>query len=176
MIVVGEIRDQETAKIALQAGLSGHLILTTIHAESAAGVFTRLVNMELEPFMLASATIGVLSQRLVRQNCGACRLPEPVSPTQARLLERLSQDHGLDTFQQGVGCDGCMGKGILGRTGVYELLSVNDAIRDVVTNNVPTNQIHGLAVKQGMVTLLDDGLDRGRDGHVPLDEVLRVAT
>jgi len=175
VIVVGEIRDRDTAKIALQAGLSGHLILTTIHAESAAGVFTRLINMELEPFMLASATAGVLSQRLLRKICPACRREEPLTSTQARILARLGSTDAAGPFFVGEGCDQCLGKGLLGRTGLYELLVVDDRLRELVTQNVATNRLHGLAVEAGMTTLLQDGLTKAGAGEVPLDEVLRVA-
>jgi len=176
VIVVGEIRDRETAKIALQAGLSGHLILTTIHAESAAGVFTRLIDMEMEPFLLASATAGVLSQRLVRCNCPSCREEKPVSPTQARLLARLGVSGLEGDFFTGAGCEQCLGKGLLGRTGLYELLTVDPVIQELVTQSVPTGRLHSLAVERGMKTLLEDGLEKAREGGVPLDEVLRVAT
>ena len=176
VIVVGEIRDRETAQIALQAGLSGHLILTTIHAESAAGVFTRLINMDLEPFMLASASAGVLSQRLVRVNCPDCRLESPLSPTQARLLARLGVTDAPGPFWIGEGCGHCLGKGLLGRTGLYELMVVDERLRELVIQNVPTSRLHRLAVEAGMVTLLQDGLTKAKAGDVALDEVLRVAT
>ena len=175
VIVVGEIRDRETAQIALQAGLSGHLILTTLHADSAAGVFTRLINMDLEPFMLASATAAVVSQRLVRTNCADCR--EPVAPTaaEARILARAGVDVLPSEFYRGAGCPVCLGRGLLGRIGVYELLVVDDAFRQLVTRNLPTSTLHGHAVAAGMRTLLADGLDKASRGDVALDEILRVA-
>lgn len=175
VIVVGEIRDRETAQIALQAGLSGHLILTTLHAESAAGVFTRLINMDLEPFMLASATAGVMSQRLVLTNCAQCRAPVETTATEARVLARSGIVDLPSSFQKGTGCEVCLGRGLLGRTGLYELLEVDDSFRQLVTRSVPTSTLHGHAVDAGMRTLLDDGLTKAARGEVPLEEVLRVA-
>lgn len=175
VIVVGEIRDRETAQIALQAGLSGHLILTTLHAESATGVFTRLINMELEPFMLASATAAVMSQRLVRTNCPECRQDVQTSPAEARVLARAGVADLPPSFQRGAGCENCLGRGLIGRTALYELLVVDDAFRQLVTRNLPTSTLHGHAVDAGMITLLSDGLAKAGRGDVPLDEVLRVA-
>ncbi len=175
VIVVGEIRDRETAQIALQAGLSGHLILTTLHAESATGVFTRLINMDLEPFMLASATAAVMSQRLVRTNCADCRSAVETSAAEARVLARAGISDVPEEFHRGGGCETCLGRGLLGRTGLYELLVVDDAFRQLVTRSVPTSTLHGHAVDAGMRTLLADGLDKAARGDVPLDEVLRVA-
>jgi type II secretory ATPase GspE/PulE/Tfp pilus assembly ATPase PilB-like protein len=176
VIVVGEVRDRETTKIALQAGLSGHLIITSVHAESAAGVFTRLLNMDVEPFMLASASVGVLSQRLVRMNCSACAAPKAVTRNQARLLARLGQRSIVGEFAVGRGCDACLGKGLVGRTGLYELMVVDEAIREMVVTKAPTGRLHALAEERGMVTLLSDGMRQAAAGVIPLDEVLRVAT
>ncbi len=175
VIMVGEIRDRETAGIAIQAGLTGHLILTSLHADSAAGVFNRLINMNVEPFLVASSSAAVLSQRLVRRLCQNCRQPAPASPHHRQQLKRmgitLEEDEG---FWIGAGCDQCLGKGDEGRIGLFELLVVDDLIRSELIKGVPTHELQAIAVEKGMKTLLTDGLDKARSGEVSLAEVLRV--
>ncbi len=175
VIMVGEIRDAETAQIAIQAGLSGHLIFTSIHADSSAGVFNRLITMGSEPFLVASSIAAVLSQRLVRKLCPDCRTPAPASDHHRAQLERLGVAVGPDeTFYVGAGCPRCLGKGDEGRTGLYELLVLDDEMRTELVKEVPTHLLHRLALQQGMPSLLDDGLDKARRGVVGLAEVLRV--
>lgn len=175
VIMVGEIRDSETAQIATQAGLTGHLIFTSIHADSAAGVFNRLINMGIEPFLVASSTVAVLSQRLVRKLCQHCREKAPPADHHREQLERMgivvSDD---EEFWVGAGCEACIGKGDEGRIGLFELLVVDDEIRAELIKSVPTHQLTALAVKKGMMTLLDDGLEKARRGEISLAEVLRV--
>jgi general secretion pathway protein E len=175
VIMVGEIRDAETAGIAIQAGLTGHLIFTSLHADSAAGVFNRLINMHVEPFLVASSSAAVLSQRLVRKLCQRCRQPTEVPQHQRQQLERLGVTIGTDEgFWIGQGCDVCLGKGDEGRIGLFEMLVTDDDIRAELVKGVPTHQLHKLAVSRGMRTLLDDGLDKARRGEISLAEVLRV--
>lgn len=175
VIMVGEIRDSDTAQIAIQAGLTGHLIFTSLHADSAAGVFNRMINMGVEPFLVASSGAAVLSQRLVRRLCPHCRQPAPVAEHQRQQLERLGVTLEPDEgFWIGVGCNACMNKGDEGRTGLFELLVVDDEIRSELIKGVPTHQLNTLARRKGMRTLLDDGLDKARRGEVSLAEVLRV--
>jgi general secretion pathway protein E len=175
VIMVGEIRDAETAQIAIQAGLTGHLIFTSLHADSAPGVFNRMINMGVEPFLAASSSVAVLSQRLVRRLCRFCRQPTPASPHHIQQLERmgvtLAPDEG---FWIGAGCDHCLGKGDEGRIGLFELLIVDDEIRSELIKGVPTHVLHKIALAKGMKTLLEDGLEKARRGDVSLDEVLRV--
>ena len=173
VIMVGEIRDAETARTAIQAGLSGHLLLTTVHANSAAGVFNRLIEMGVEPFLLASASVASVSQRLVRALCPHCRVP--FQPEHEELL-RL-RNAGLPTdgpFYGSSGCPQCAGSGFLGRTALYEVLTVTPAIRDCINGKVPTSQTHDTAVKEGMVPLLGAGLERVQAGTTTLREVFRV--
>jgi general secretion pathway protein E len=175
VIMVGEIRDSETAQIAIQAGLTGHLIFTSLHADSAAGVFNRLINMGVEPFLVASSSAAVLSQRLVRRLCLHCRQPTPVAAHQRQQLERLGVEIDDDEgFWIGVGCDACLGKGDEGRLGLFELLVVDDEIRSELVKGVPTHLLDAMARKKGMRSLLDDGLNKARKGEVSLAEVLRV--
>jgi general secretion pathway protein E len=172
VIMVGEIRDPETGRTAIQAGLSGHLILTTIHANSASGVFNRLIEMGVEPFLLASATVATLSQRLVRALCPHCRSPEPLSPEEAIRLDAAGLDRG--TFYTAVGCQRCGGSGYLGRTAIYEMLVVSPALRDAINAKVPTPQLQEIARREGMVTLMAAGVERARAGATTLREVFRV--
>ncbi len=175
VLMVGEIRDRETAEIAMQAGLTGHLILTTVHGQSAAGVFARLIEMEIEPFLLASATIGCLSQRLVRALCKSCkRVHAPEAATFDRFERAgISLDPG-GTFYEPTGCDRCDG-GWSGRLPITELLELSDPIRAAIQARKPTGEITALAEADGMLSLLKDGLRRAQKGETSLLEVLRVA-
>ncbi|WP_224363646.1 GspE/PulE family protein [Hyalangium versicolor] len=172
VIMVGEIRDPETGRTAIQAGLSGHLILTTIHANSASGVFNRLIEMGVEPFLLASATVATISQRLVRALCPHCRTPSPISPEEAVRLDSAGLERG--TFYSAVGCQRCGGSGYLGRTAIYEMLAVSPAIRDGINAKMPTPRLQEIAMKEGMVPLLAAGVERARAGATTLREVFRV--
>lgn len=175
VLMLGEIRDRETAEIAMQAGLTGHLILTTVHGQSAAGVFARLIEMDIEPFMLASATVGSLSQRLVRTLCTACR--REAKPEQI-VVERFAQVGVVipeGTYYEHVGCDFCEGQGFTGRLPIAELLLLNDKVRSAVNTRAPTRDIEQVATAEGMTPLFRDGLARARRGETSLAEVLRVA-
>ncbi|MBK9031677.1 MAG: type II/IV secretion system protein [Myxococcales bacterium] len=172
VIMVGEIRDGETAHIAVQAGLTGHQIVTTVHADSAAGVFNRLIEMGVEPFLLASASLACLSQRQVRSLCPHCRVLEPPSSDERLRLELAGIAD--EQFYAPRGCPKCDRTGYLGRTAIYELLEVTPAIRELVNAKVPTPRIHAAAEGQGMVPLLHAGIERVRTGATSLREVLRV--
>jgi general secretion pathway protein E len=174
VLMVGEIRDAETAEIAMQAGLTGHLILTTVHGDGAAGPFARLIDFGVEPFALASATVGCLSQRLVRTLCTACRRaaePEPL------FLEQLAR-RGLSLpdgrYHEPVGCELCDHTGFTGRVPIAELLVVDSGIRSAVNERRPTEDIECMARDAGMRPLIDDGLQRAARGETSLSEVLRV--
>jgi len=175
VLMVGEIRDRETAEIAMQAGLTGHLILTTVHGQSAAGVFARLVEMDIEPFILASATLGCLSQRLVRTLCTACRRE---AKPDGIVVDRFAQAGIVlpeGVYYEHVGCDFCEGQGFTGRLPIAELLIVNEPVRKVITARKPTSELHQVAMAEGMTPLLRDGLARAQRGETSLMEVLRVA-
>jgi general secretion pathway protein E len=174
VIMVGEIRDKETAEIAIQASLTGHLVLSTVHTNDAPGAITRLVDMGIEPFLVASSLIGVLAQRLVRTLCKQCK--QPYVPDAAELAKISYVAKPGDTFFREVGCPTCLSTGYQGRAGIYELLMVTDQIRQLVLKNVDAGTIRLAAVKEKMKTLLDDGARRVAMGQTTAEEVLRVAT
>jgi type II secretory ATPase GspE/PulE/Tfp pilus assembly ATPase PilB-like protein len=178
IIMVGEIRDAETAEIAMHAGLTGHLMFSTIHAESSPGVFTRLLNMKVEPFILASAISGVLSQRLVRKLCVHCRQEVEPSPHEIEQLGKLGVgfDGESGPFFRSVGCERCFEMGVRGRTGLFELMVVHDALQEELVKEVRTRELHDRAIEGGMVPLLDDGLAKARAGVISLEELLTVMT
>ena len=175
VIMVGEIRDSETSAIAVQAGLTGHLILTTVHTNSAAGVFNRLIETGVEPFLLASASLGVVSQRLVRRLCSECTKQVPPTPDEVDKLRKLGVDVKGKLFYAAIGCEACDGRGYAGRIPLFELLTVTPAVRDLINASVPTPQIHDRAVNEGMIVLLQDGIIKAGSGVTTLSEVLRVA-
>ncbi len=148
VIMVGEIRDLETAEVALQAGLTGHMMLTTVHADSTAGVFNRLVNMGCEPFLLSSASIGVLSQRLVRRLCEHCRHPSATTEHERRLMQQAGLDVSNDAvFFVGGGCHKCFGSGFRGRIPLGEIMPVTEAVKEAIINKLPPSEMEKIAVE-----------------------------
>lgn len=172
IIMVGEIRDPETANIAVQAGLTGHLVISTIHSGLATGVFARMINMNIEPFLLASSIIAVLGIRLIRKNCTYCSQPYQPEPSMMRLVpeEMLSTIQ----FRRGVGCEECLFTGFTGRTAVTELLVADEVFRDAVVQKMPTRALQDVAVRQGMRTLWQSGLQRVAEGLTTIEEIVRV--
>lgn len=174
VIMVGEIRDTETAGIAIHASLTGHLVLSTLHTNDAPGAITRLIDMRIEPFLVSSSVIAIIAQRLIRRVCPNCR--EEITPTKAELSElslKREELKGKAVFR-GKGCSHCMGTGYRGRTGIYELLLVDDSIRSLILNNSDSNTIKREAIKRGMHTLRIDGSRKVLDGVTTIEEVLRV--
>jgi type II secretory ATPase GspE/PulE/Tfp pilus assembly ATPase PilB-like protein len=172
VIMVGEIRDAETAAIAVQAGLTGHLVISTIHSGVSAGAFTRLINMEIEPFMLASSIIAVMGLRLVRRVCPNCTQPYEPTPSQLKIVpEDLI---GGAEFRRGAGCDQCAQTGYSGRLPVSELLLANEPFREAVLKRVPTSALEEIAIQNGMRTLWQNGLQRAMAGQTTLEETVRV--
>jgi len=173
IIMVGEIRDLETAQISIQASLTGHLVLSTLHTNDAAGAVTRLVDMGVEPFLIGSSVEAVLAQRLVRRVCSGCRTAyEPP----ATLLQQLGIDPidiGNREFFFGKGCNICNNTGYKGRMGIYEWLRMSEAVRDLVVERAPTLVIKQKALEQGMRTLRDDGLRAIFDGATSIEEVVK---
>ncbi len=172
-IMVGEMRDLETAQIAIQASLTGHLVLSTLHTNDSAGAVTRLVDMGVEPFMVAATLEGVLAQRLLRTICKGCR--SPYDPT-LHILNQLGltqEDLGGKQFYTGAGCSTCGGSGYKGRKGIYELLDVTDPIRDLITGRAPSLVLRQKAIELGMATLREDGLRSIYDGETTIEEVLK---
>jgi len=171
IVMIGEIRDLETAQIAVQASLTGHLVLATLHTNDAPGAVTRLVDMGIEPFLLASTLNGVLAQRLVRKLCVECRVPYEPDATERSLFRG---DRQPERLYRAVGCGACNFSGYRGRTGIYELLTVDDELRRLVHDVAEERTLRETAVAHGMVRLRDDGLRWVREGLTSLDEVLRV--
>jgi general secretion pathway protein E len=172
VIMIGEIRDAETAAIAVQAGLTGHLVISTIHAGTTAGIFARLVNMEIEPFLLSSSIIGVIGLRLIRKNCPFCAEPYAPDPGLLRILPPEFSEQA--SFRRGAGCPECLQTGFAGRTALSEMLLVDEVFRDAVLQKMPTRSLQQVAVQQGMHTLWQNGLRRVTDGSTPLEEIFRV--
>jgi type II secretory ATPase GspE/PulE/Tfp pilus assembly ATPase PilB-like protein len=171
VIMVGEIRDTETATIAIRAGLTGHYVISTIHSGTAAGVFSRLLDMGIEPFLVASSVTGVLSQRLVRLNCPECTAA--YTPN-AVLLEHFGLAKNKKKFFRGSGCASCKGIGYRGRASIGELLEVTEFIGQEILHRHTTSKLQEAAVKLGMETLEQDGLKKVHKGITTLDELLRV--
>ena len=172
-ILVGEIRDVETAEIAIQAALTGHMVFSTLHTNDSPATVTRLRDMGVQPFLITATVEAILAQRLVRRICGNCK--EEFVPDSETLadLELTSDQIVGKSFYRGKGCDKCSGTGYKGRLGLYELLIMNDDLRDLVIRNASTEEIRDLARKGGMVTLRDSGLFNMFEGHTTPDEVIR---
>jgi general secretion pathway protein E len=173
VILVGEIRDGETAEIAIHAALTGHLVFSTLHTNDAAGAITRLVDMGVEPFLVVSSVVGIVAQRLVRVICPHCR--ESYAPSKALLMEIGLRPEGVPpTFYRGKGCARCMETGYRGRTGIYEMLEVDDTIKSLILQSSHSTAIKAVAQKRGMTTLWQDGIRKVLAGVTTIDEVLRV--
>ena len=172
-IMIGETRDLETAQIAIQASLTGHLVFTTLHTNDAPGAVTRLIDMGAEPFLISSALEAVLGQRLLRSICSQCRTP--YQPNEAMLAELgISQrDIGEKQFYYGKGCDACNNTGYKGRKGIYELLKISDPIRELINERAPTVNLKQKAIELGMVTLRQDGLRSIFAGDTTIEEVIK---
>ncbi|MFH1171455.1 MAG: GspE/PulE family protein [bacterium] len=170
VIMVGEIRDRDTAGISVQAALTGHLVLSTLHTNDAVGALTRLVDMGIEPVLLSAATIGVIAQRLVRKICPNCTEKYQVSPEIAKKMTLAD----TTTLYRGRGCGQCNDTGYRGRTGIYEVLSIDDEIRTLLVAKAPFEQILDAARKHGMQSLHDDGIEKALAGITTIEEVIRV--
>ena len=172
VMMVGEIRDRETAEIAVQAALTGHMILSTLHTTTAAGAVTRLLDMEVEPFLLSSVLAGVLAQRLVRRLCPHCRAPFEV---EAGMAAALGLSPGTHIFHRAVGCGECGGSGYAGRIALLEFIRVDDAITRLILSRADTGEIARVAAERGNRSLMQDGLAKAERGLTTVEEVLRVA-
>jgi type IV pilus assembly protein PilB len=173
IIMLGEIRDLETAQIAVQASLTGHLVLSTLHTNDASGAVTRMVDMGVEPFLISSTLLAVLAQRLVRRICTSCRTPFEPSESQLQNMSLSAHDIGDKVFYYGRGCPNCNDTGYKGRKGIYELLAVSDAIRNLINDRAPTVVVRQKAIELGMVTLREDGLRGIYTGETTVEEVLK---
>ena len=173
VILVGEIRDSETAEIAIQAALTGHLVFSTLHTNDSAGAVTRLIDMKIEPFLISSSVMAVLAQRLVRVLCRECREPYQMPELEMKELE-LAPSIEKPTVYRAKGCEACFQTGYLGRSAIYELLMLDDEVRQMLMKNSDASMIKALAVKKGMRTLRQDGADKVLAGITSVDEVVRV--
>jgi type IV pilus assembly protein PilB len=170
IVMVGEIRDRETAEITIQASLTGHLVFSTLHTNDAASSLTRLLDMGIEPFLISSSVVAILAQRLVRVICPKCK--EKYLPSD-ELLRSLGLPENTELYR-GTGCMKCKDTGFAGRVGLFELLLVNNEVKNMITAKQSANEIKTVAIKSGMRTLIDDGMQKVRNGITTVEEVLRV--
>jgi type IV pilus assembly protein PilB len=173
VIMLGEMRDLETSQIAIQASLTGHLVLSTLHTNDAPGAVTRLIDMGVEPFLISSTLMAVLAQRLVRTICKKCRTPFEPTESQLSMLNLSPHDVGDKVFYYGRGCANCNDTGYRGRRGIFELLVVSEAVRLLINERAPTVVIRQKAVELGMTTLREDGLRGIFDGDTTIEEVVK---
>jgi type IV pilus assembly protein PilB len=172
VVMLGEIRDKETAEIAVQASLTGHLVLSTLHTNDAPSSITRLINIGVEPYLISAAVNAVLAQRLVRKVCQHCK--EEYEPS-SEMREFLTlQGFSNDKILRGKGCDRCRKSGYSGRLGIYELMVMDDSLRDLVTSNPDVTHLRKLCRERGLVTLRTDGFNKVMKGLTTVDEILRV--
>jgi len=184
IIMVGEIRDEETASIAINAAMTGHLVLSTMHASNAATTLTRLLDMGVEPFLVASTINMIIAQRLVRKICEKCRVSYPVSTEEKyainaqqyvkEIFSKVKASLEVVRFYKGMGCKTCSGTGLFGRIGIFEVLEVTDKIQGLVTKRATSGEIMKLAMHEGMTTLFEDGFEKALNGVTTLQEVLRL--
>ncbi len=173
VILVGEIRDQETAQIAVQAALTGHIVLSTLHTVGSAESITRLVDMGIEPYLLADTLRGIVSQRLLRRVCSDCKV---ASEPDASILERLSIPADGTRFFEGRGCTECHGQGYRGRIGIYEVMQLTPLLCGLVEKSAGTEALNKTALEEGLITLREDGIRKARAGHTTLTEVLAATS
>jgi general secretion pathway protein E len=173
--MVGEMRDFETAQIAIQAALTGHLVLSTLHTNNAAGSINRLLDMKVDDYLVTSTVNGVMAQRLVRRLCEACRKPRQALPELVDRMGLKALMNGRDAtlFDPG-GCEACHGSGYRGQMAVIEVLKLSDAIRRLILHHAEVREIQGVAMEEGMRTMYQDGLLKALEGTTTIEEVLRV--
>ena len=172
VIMVGEIRDLETAKTAVAASMTGHLVLSTLHTNDAPSTVTRLINIGVEPFLVGSAVNACLAQRLVRRICEHCKTPYETTPE--RVDQLAAKGFDASTFFMGAGCEKCRNTGYAGRVGIYEMLLMNDQLRDAVAGNPNAVVFRQQCVEEGMTTLRSDGFEKVKAGRTTVEEILRV--
>jgi type II secretory ATPase GspE/PulE/Tfp pilus assembly ATPase PilB-like protein len=176
VLMVGEIRDKETATIAVEAALTGHLVLSTLHTNDAAGAIARLIDMGIEPFMLASSVLLTQAQRLYRKLCPVCKKEIDI-PTETLKKNRLDPAPFSETqFYQAAGCPKCNNAGYKGRGGIMEILLVDEVLRKTILNNTEADAISKIAIENGMRTLREAGLDRVKSGLTTIEEIMRVTS
>jgi len=176
IMLVGEIRDKETAEIAVQAALTGHLVLSTLHTNDAPSSVIRLIDMGIEPFLISSSVIGIIAQRLVRKVCPKCKKEIKLTSDIAKILEEYKIDSNEIILYKGEGCSYCKNTGYKGRIAIFELMIITENIKDLIARNVTTGKLREEAIKKGMNLLIEDGLKKACEGITTIDEVLRVVS
>ncbi|OHE30495.1 MAG: hypothetical protein A2084_01135 [Tenericutes bacterium GWC2_39_45] len=174
IIMIGEIRDVETAEISIRASLTGHLVLSTIHTNDAIKTITRLLDMEIEPFLIASSLTGIVSQRLVRRLCTECSYEENPSPSEDVVFKKYGME--IEKVKRAKGCPSCNFKGYAGRVGIFEVLPITKVMQKLIAQNAPMIELEKQAKVDGMVPLLQSGLLKVKKGITTLEEVLKVAS
>ena len=174
VIMIGEIRDPDTAAIAVPAGLTGHMVISTIHSDSTAGVFARLINMKIEPFLLASSITGVLGLRLLRTICSNCKTETKPNPEHLTQLPESFVNE--TTFYTGIGCESCSQTGYHGRVAVTEFLNTNEILREGIIQKLRTSKLRNIAIEQGMTTLWQNAIAKVQRGVTSLEELIRIIT
>ena len=175
IVLIGEIRDLETAEIAVSAALTGHLVLSTLHTNDAAGAVSRLVNLGMAPFQVSSALLGVMAQRLARTICPKCKKPyKPTKQELAAIFGDGADKHRDAKLYKGKGCESCRGTGYRGRGGLFEIFEMDSALRNMVVEGVSDDQLKACALAQGMKTLRMKGIERILEGSTTLEEITRV--
>jgi type II secretory ATPase GspE/PulE/Tfp pilus assembly ATPase PilB-like protein len=175
VIMVGEIRDEETARLATQAALTGHMVFSTLHTNDAVGAVTRLFNLGVEPYLVGATVVGVLAQRLVRKLCPHCKQTVEPSPTERRQLEKLGGSP-VDAIYRAKGCSRCRNIGFQGRIGIYELFVPDGQINESINAGASLHEIREKARGMGMTPLRDDGLEKVKAGITTMDEIFRATT
>jgi len=176
IMLVGEIRDKETAEIAVQAALTGHIVLSTLHTNDAPSSVIRLIDMGIEPFLISSSVIGIIAQRLVRKICPKCKKEMALTPEVVKILEDYKINSSEIIFYKGEGCSYCKDTGYKGRIAIFEIMIITETIKDLISRNVTTGKLREAAIKEGMNLLIEDGLKKVYEGITTIDEVLRVAS
>ena len=171
--MVGEIRDEATANIAVQAALTGHLVLSTLHTNDAPGAVTRLLDLNVAPYLVSASLIAVLAQRLVRKICPNCKTEYEPSKSIKKIVEKLSGE--VTKFYRGVGCKKCRNTGYAGRIAIHELFVPNEAIMEMINEQASLRKLRDKALKNGMVSLQLDGIEKVKAGIIPIEEILRTA-
>lgn len=177
IVMVGEIRDEETAGIAVNAALTGHLLLSTLHTNDAATTLPRLLDMKIEPFLIASTVNIAIGQRLIRKLCPTCKVEKKLTEEEAASLKETLPEEAINgdrRFYRPVGCKECSKTGYRSRIGIHEVLEVTDTIREAIARKASASELKKIAIKEGMTTILEDGINKAREGITSLEEVLRV--
>jgi len=176
IMLVGEIRDKETAEIAVQAALTGHIVLSTLHTNDAPSSVMRLIDMGIEPFLISSSVIGIIAQRLVRKICPRCKKGIKITSDMKKILDEYEISSNEITLYKGEGCPYCKNTGYKGRVAIFEMIVITENIRDLISKNVTTGKLREVAIKEGMCQLKEDGIKKVCEGITTIDEVLRVAS